>query len=130
MAEQRDFWSKAWENIDIRIEGDDANQQGVRFSIFNLHQTYHGYDPALNIPCKGLTAEVYYGEVFWDTETYCLPYYMFHNPKAARNLLLYRHKYLPQACQRVASLDWKGARYPMCTLDGTESCADLAARRF
>ncbi len=123
LAGQRKFWDKAWENIDIRIEGDAESQQGVRFSIFNLHQTYHGYDPALNIPCKGLTAEVYYGEVFWDTETYCLPYYMFNNPKAARNLLLYRHKYLPQACERAREMGLEGARYPMCTLDGTESCA-------
>jgi maltose phosphorylase len=123
LTEQEGFWNKAWENIDIRIEGDPGSQQGVRFSIFNLHQTYHGYDSALNIPCKGLTAEVYYGEVFWDTETYCLPYYMFNNPKAARNLLLYRHKYLPQACERAQQMGLEGARYPMCTLDGTESCA-------
>lgn len=123
LAVQGDFWRKAWENIDIRIDGDAASQQGVRFSIYNLHQTYHGYDPGLNIPCKGLTAEVYYGEIFWDTETYCLPYYMFNNPKAARNLLLYRYKYLPQACARARELDLEGARYPMCTLDGTESCA-------
>ncbi|MEI7898742.1 MAG: glycosyl hydrolase family 65 protein [bacterium] len=122
-AEQCAFWRQAWENIDIRIDGDAESQQGIRFSIFNLHQTYHGYDPALNIPCKGLTAEVYYGEVFWDTETYCLPYYLFNNPKAARNLLLYRHKYLPQACARAQELGLEGARYPMCTLDGTESCA-------
>ena len=123
LAAQRDFWDRAWEQIDIPIEGDPANQQGVRFSIFNLHQTYHGHDAALNIPCKGLTAEVYYGEVFWDTETYCLPYYMFNNPKAARNLLLYRHKYLPQARERARELGLEGARYPMSTLDGTESCA-------
>ena len=123
LAEHRDFWAKAWENIDIQIDGDPENQQGIRFSIFNLHQTYHGYDAALNIPAKGLTAEVYYGEVFWDTETYCLPYYMFNNPKAARNLLLYRHKYLLQACERAKQLGLEGARYPMCTLDGTESCA-------
>ena len=121
--EQCDFWNKAWEHIDIRIDGDAASQQGVRFSIFNLHQTYHGYDAGLNIPCKGLTGEVYYGEIFWDTETYCLPYYMFNNPQAARNLLLYRHKYLPQACERARELGLEGARYPMCTLDGTESCA-------
>jgi maltose phosphorylase len=123
LAGQQAFWRTAWENIDIQIDGDAASQQGVRFSIFNLHQTYHGYDPGLNIPCKGLTAEVYYGEIFWDTETYCLPYYMFNNPKAARNLLLYRHKYLPQACERAREMGLEGARYPMCTLDGTESCA-------
>lgn len=117
------YWEQAWNDIDIVIDNDPEHQQGIRFSIFNLHQTYHGWDPNLNIPCKGLTAEVYYGDVFWDTETYCLPFYMFTNPQAAKNLLLYRHTYLPQACERAKELDCEGARYPMMTLDGTESCA-------
>lgn len=120
---QVSYWKKAWENIDIPIEGDDENLQGVRLSIFSLYSTYHGFDANLNIPCKGLTGEVYHGQVFWDTESYCMPFYIFNNPKAAKNLLLYRHKYLPQACERAEQLDCEGARYPMCTLDGTESCA-------
>jgi maltose phosphorylase len=120
---QTAYWKKAWETIDIPIDGDDDNLQGVRLSIFSLYSTYHGFDANLNIPCKGLTAEVYHGQVFWDTESYCLPFYIFNNPKAAKNLLLYRHKYLPQACERAKQLDCEGARYPMCTLDGTESCA-------
>jgi len=120
---QEEYWEKAWDNIDIKIDGDDENLQGVRFSIFTLYSTYHGFDPNLNIPCKGLTAEVYHGQVFWDTESYCMPFYIFNNPKAAKNLLLYRYKYLPQACERAKQLDCEGARYPMCTLDGTESCA-------
>jgi maltose phosphorylase len=120
---QTAYWKKAWETIDIQIDGDDDNLQGVRLSIFSLYSTYHGFDANLNIPCKGLTAEVYHGQVFWDTESYCLPFYIFNNPKAAKNLLLYRHKYLPQACERAEQLDCEGARYPMCTLDGTESCA-------
>ena len=117
------YWAKAWENIDISIYGDDENLQGIRLSIFSLYSTYHGFDANLNIPCKGLTAEVYHGQVFWDTESYCMPFYIFNNPKAAKNLLLYRYKYLPQACERAEQLDCEGARYPMCTLDGTESCA-------
>jgi len=123
LKEHVQYWNKAWETIDIEIDGDPENQQGVRFSIFNLHQTYHGVDSHLNIPCKGLTAEVYFGQIFWDTETYCMPFYMFTNPQAARNLLLYRHRQLPQALERARQLDCVGARYPMCTLDGTESCA-------
>ncbi len=118
-----DYWNNAWDSIDIQIDDDPEHQQGLRFSLFNLHQTYHGWDPNLNIPCKGLTAEVYNGNVFWDTETYCLPFYIFTNPAAAKNLLRYRHKYLPQACERARQLDCEGARYPMMTLDGTESCA-------
>jgi maltose phosphorylase len=120
---QTAYWAKAWETIDISIDGDDENLQGIRLSVFSLYSTYHGFDANLNIPCKGLTAEVYHGQVFWDTESYCMPFYIFNNPKAAKNLLLYRHKYLPQACERAKQLDCEGARYPMCTLDGTESCA-------
>jgi maltose phosphorylase len=120
---QKSYWQKAWDLMDIGIEGDDDSLQGVRFSIFTLHSTYHGFSPELNIPGKGLTGEVYHGEVFWDTESYCMPFYIFTNPEAAKNLIRYRHKYLPQACERASQLDCKGASYPMCTLDGTESCA-------
>jgi maltose phosphorylase len=115
-------WHELWDTLDITIDGDDALQQGVRFSVFNMFQTYNGRDPHLNIPCKGLTAEVYFGWVFWDTETYCVPVYLFTNPTAARNLLMYRYEYLPQALERAEQLGCKGARYPFATIDGTECC--------
>jgi maltose phosphorylase len=106
--------------MDIEIDGDIEGQQGVRYSLFQLYQAYRGNDPRLNAPCKGLTAEVYYMFVFWDSETYCLPFYLFTDPKAARNLLEYRYMFLPQALDRAKELDCKGARYPFCTIDGTE----------
>ncbi|MEY3585781.1 MAG: hypothetical protein RLZZ243_845, partial [Bacteroidota bacterium] len=33
-------WLKIWENADIVIKGDTAAQQGIRFNIFHLYQTY------------------------------------------------------------------------------------------
>jgi maltose phosphorylase len=116
------YWEKVWDALDIVIKGDEENQQGVRFCIFNLHQTYHGEDGRLNVGAKGLTGEKYSGWTFWDSETYCLPFYMFNNPKAARNLLMYRYNTLPQALARAVEQDCKGACYPMTTIDGTESC--------
>ncbi len=116
------FWHKVWDALDITIEGDEENQQGVRFCIFNLHQTYHGEDGRLNVGAKGLTGEKYSGWTFWDSETYCLPFYMFNNPKAAKNLLMYRYNTLPQALERALEQDCRGACYPMVTIDGTESC--------
>ena len=118
----RAFWAKAWEQLDIEVTGDAAVQQGLRFSLFHLYQTYHGGDARLNIPAKGMTGEAYGGCVFWDTETYCVPFYLFEDPKAARNLLLYRHLQLPQARRRAKELDCRGARFPFSTIDGTESC--------
>jgi len=116
------WWSGVWDRFDISIEGDPDNLQGIRYCIFQLNQTYHGADPRLNIGAKGLTGEAYNGHAFWDTETYCLPFYLFTNPAAAKNLLEYRYNTLPGALERAKALDCAGACYPIATLDGTECC--------
>jgi maltose phosphorylase len=114
----RDFWAKS----DITIEGDDETQQGIRYCLFQLEQTYRGVVPGSNIGAKGLSGEAYNGNAFWDSETYCLPFYMFSNPPAARSLLDFRYRTLPQAEDRARDLDCQGACFPIATCDGTESC--------
>jgi maltose phosphorylase len=121
-AQQQAYWAGVWERSDIAIQGDPQNQQGIRFCIFQLYQTLRGADPGANIGAKGLTGEAYNGHTFWDTETYCLPFYLFNNPAAARSLLEFRHRTLPQALERAKELDCDGAFYPIATIDGTESC--------
>ncbi|MEI8195299.1 MAG: glycosyl hydrolase family 65 protein [Phycisphaerae bacterium] len=116
------YWNAAWQESGVAIEGDALSEQGVRFGIFQLHQTYHGVDPSLNVAAKGLTGEEYCGHTWWDTETYCLPFYLFNNPKAARNLLGYRYRTLPNAILRSKADDCVGARYPMSSIDGYEAC--------
>lgn len=116
------YWDYVWQNLDVKIEGDDENQQGIRFCIFQLHQTYHGEDSSLNIGAKGLSGEAYGGKAFWDTEAYCLQFYIFNNPKAARNLLEYRYNLLPKAVERAKELDCRGACYPISSIDGEEGC--------
>jgi maltose phosphorylase len=122
LQQQTSYWTEVWQNSDITIEGDPENQQGIRFCIFQLHQTLHGSDSNSNIGAKGLTGEAYNGHTFWDTETYCLPFYMFNNVKAARNLLEFRYRTLPQAKERATELDCQGAFYPIATIDGNEGC--------
>ena len=41
-------------------------------------------DEHVSIGARGLTGEAYRGHVFWDTEIYMLPFYMFTDPPAAR----------------------------------------------
>jgi maltose phosphorylase len=118
----RDYWEAVWRDVDIAIDGDAVNQQGIRFSMFQLLQCYSGAIPGTNIGAKGLTGEAYNGNAFWDTETYCLPFYMFTNARAARGLIEYRHATLPQALERAKALDCAGACFPIATIDGTESC--------
>lgn len=120
--ENSEYWKEIWHSSDITIDGDPENQQGIRFCIFQLHQTYRGSDPSLNIGAKGLSGEAYGGKAFWDTEAYCLQFYIFNNPKAARNLLCYRYNLLPEARERAKELDCEGACYPISTIDGIETC--------
>jgi len=116
------YWKSIWDASDIVIEGDPEAQQGIRFCVFQLHQTCRGIMDSSNVGAKGLTGEAYNGHVFWDTETYCLPYYLFNNPRAAKSMLDFRHKTLPQAQERARELDCAGACFPVATIDGSESC--------
>lgn len=115
------YWDHVWKKEDIQIEGDESNQQGIRFCIFQLHQTYHGQNPTHNIGAKGLTGEAYGGHAFWDTETSCLPFYLLTNLAAAKNLLEFRYSTLPEARMRATQLDCIGACYPIATLNGHEA---------
>lgn len=116
-------WAEVWENADIIIEGDVAAQQGIRFNIFQLNQTYTGRDPRLNIGPKGFTGEKYGGSTYWDTEAYCIPFYMAtKDQQVARNLLTYRYNQLDKAIENAGKLGFKNgaALYPMVTMNGEE----------
>lgn len=122
--EQAVAWKKIWEHSDIIIEGDIAAQQAIRFCIFQLHQTYTGKDPQLNIGPKGYTGEKYGGVTYWDTEAYCFPFYMTTSGgNVAKNLLLYRYNHLQKAIENAEIVGIKngGALYPMVTVLGVES---------
>ncbi len=123
LAEQAAAWAKKWEQNDIIIEGDESAQQAIRFNIFQLNQTYTGQDDRLNIGPKGFTGEKYGGSTYWDTEAYCVPFYLATaNQKVTKNLLLYRYKQLSKAIDNAKLLGFNNgaALYPMVTMDGTE----------
>lgn len=123
LEEQKADWAARWEQSDIMIGGDPEAQQGIRFNIFHLTQTYTGEDARLNIGPKGFTGEKYGGSTYWDTEAYCLPFYMASAGKeVARNLLIYRYRQLDKAIENAQKLGFtKGAAlYPMVTMNGEE----------
>jgi len=122
-SEHSEAWKQKWEESDIYIEGDIAAQQGIRFNIFQLNQTYTGKDARLNIGPKGFTGEKYGGSTYWDTEAFVLPFYLCTTgPKAGRNLLLYRYKHLPKAIENARKLGFNdgAALFPMVTMNGEE----------
>lgn len=121
---QKVAWANKWLQSDIQIEGDVKAQQAIRFNIFQLFQTYTGTDSRLNIGPKGFTGEKYAGATYWDTEAYCIPFYLSTAPQeVGRNLLVYRYNHLEKAIENAEMLGFKNgaALYPMVTMDGTES---------
>lgn len=123
LKEQEEAWAARWHGCDIVIGGDPAAQQGIRFCIFMLLQTYTGVDTRLNIGPKGFTGEKYGGVTYWDTEAYCLPFYMATAGQAvARELLVYRYNQLDKAIENAAKLGFRdgAALYPMVTINGEE----------
>ena len=123
LQDQIEAWAKIWEMSDITIDGDIKAQQGIRFNIFQLNQTYLGKDSRLNIGPKGFTGEKYGGSTYWDTEAYCIPFYMAtKDQEVARNLLTYRYNQLDKAIENATKLGFSNgaALYPMVTMNGEE----------
>jgi maltose phosphorylase len=123
LAEQAAAWAEKWKHNDIIIEGDPSAQQAIRFNIFQLNQTYTGEDDRLNIGPKGFTGEKYGGVTYWDTEAYCVPFYLSTaEQNVTKNLLLYRYKQLDKAYENAAMIGFKNgaALYPMVSINGIE----------
>ena len=114
-------WQARWDKSDVKINGDEGAQQGIRFNLFQLFSTYYGNDYRLNISPKGFTGEKYGGATYWDTEAYCLPVYLgVADPEISRNLLMYRYNQLDGAYINAQEQGLKGALYPMVTFNGIE----------
>ncbi len=116
-------WAEIWKAEDVEISGDPEAQQGIRFNIFQLNQSYRGDDPRLNIGPKGFTGEKYGGNTQWNTELCCVPFFLLSTPKeTAKNLLLYRYNQLSKAIDNATKLGFKdgAALYPMVTFYGDE----------
>lgn len=123
LEEQKQSWSEIWKLSDVEIKGDLKAQQSVRFCIFQLNQTYNGKYTDLNIGPKGFTGEKYGGSTYWDTEAFCLPFYLSTKAsEVSKNLLLYRYNHLEKAIENAQKLGFTNgaALYPMVTMNGEE----------
>lgn len=125
-AIQEGILDEFWLSADIVVEGDDALQQGLRFSAYHVFQSV-GRDGRTNMAAKGLTGEGYEGHYFWDTEMYVFPFFLHTEPEIARKLLDYRYYILPEARKRAEELNFKGALFPWRTISGEETSAYFPA---
>ncbi len=101
----------------IAIEGDKIAQRYANYSIARLVMAGEKNGETSSIAARTLTGPSYAGHVFWDNEIFDLPFFIYTNPEAARNMLMYRYNTLEGAREnrRVENerynTFYKGARF-------------------
>lgn len=105
-------WNQYWVSKDVKIGGFDYGQLAIRYSLYHLRANTNVDDCRMNIGAKGLSGEGYKGHAFWDTELFMLPYFIYTNPKAAKNLIKYRYLGLEGAHKKAKNMGYEGAMYP------------------
>jgi trehalose/maltose hydrolase-like predicted phosphorylase len=119
LTEQREYLDEFWDSADVRVEGDAEIQQAVRFGLFHVLQAGARAERR-GIPAKGLTGPGYDGHTFWDTEGFVLPVLTYTQPKAAADVIRWRHSTMDLAKDHAARLGLRGAAFPWRTIHGEE----------
>lgn len=106
-------WAKKWEYCDVKIGGDDEAQQALRYSIFQLLIVAPVRGSANSIPARALSGQVYKGAIFWDTEMFMFPFFLYTYPEKAVELMRYRIKTLDGARRKAKTegVGYRGAFY-------------------
>ncbi|GIP28046.1 kojibiose phosphorylase [Paenibacillus sp. J23TS9] len=118
-----EIWEQHWTLSDVVIEGDDEAQLALRYSIYQLLIIAPAASEKVSIPARGLSGQVYKGAVFWDTEMFMLPFFLYTQPQVARNIMLYRKHTLDGARRKAAEYGFGGAYYAWESQDsGDDAC--------
>jgi kojibiose phosphorylase len=123
-------WEKKWNISDIEMNGDHDAMRALRFNMYHLMICGNEDDDDVSIGAKTLSGEGYRGHVFWDTELFILPYFIYSNPSVARNILMYRYHRLNAARNNASSKGFEGALFPWESADTGEECTPSWAKDF
>lgn len=112
LAKNIKLWQQKWQRADIQITGDREIQKALRFNTYHLLISASKWTNDASIPAKTLSGEGYRGHIFWDTEIFMLPFFVYTFPDVAKKLLLYRYKRLSNARKKAAQEGYQGALFP------------------
>ncbi len=117
--------------MDCKIEGDDEADGVVRFSNYHSIIAASKNDNIHGLSAKGLTGEKYNNFVWWDSDIYQLPVYIYTMPEAAKHAILYRYNMLDAARKNAAAEGRRGARFAFCSsVTGDERVWEYARHPF
>lgn len=118
-------WHEIWDMSYIEIEGDEAAERALNYSIYHLNCIAPRHSESMSIAARGLSGQVYKGAVFWDTEMFMLDYYLYTEPNIARTLVKYRIDTLDGARKKAKSYGFDGAFYAWESQEGGyDACSD------
>jgi len=112
-AGSRKVWSKIWDKIDIKIEGDRLAQKLLRMHLYHLMVSLSPNNKNIDasITARGLHGEAYRGHIFWD-ELFILPLYNIHFPEVTKSALMYCYRRLDAARKYAKEHGFLGAMFP------------------
>ncbi len=111
LAAHQRAWAAKWQAMDVEIDGAPDDQRALRFNLFQLAQGCPARDSRVSLGARGLSGEMHEGSVFWDNEIFKFPFFTFTDPRAARSMLRFRHRTLPEARRHAKNLWLQGALY-------------------
>ena len=110
-------WSSIWRHADIIVKPDIEIMRALRFNIYHLLICADRWNMHHGIGARTLSGEGYRGHIFWDSDIFTLPIFVYTEPAIARNLLLYRYDRLNAARDIARSRGYKGAMFPWESAD-------------
>ncbi len=117
LRRHRAAWEARWRDADLVVDGDAGDQEALRFSIYHMISTAHPTKDTVSVGARGLGGMSYFLHVFWDTEIFVLPFFIYSHPETARTLLAYRYRNLDGAREKARHMGHHGALYPWESAD-------------
>ncbi|OPX30636.1 MAG: hypothetical protein B1H08_01160 [Candidatus Omnitrophica bacterium 4484_171] len=105
-------WEKLWDKADVIVESKRSLQQNLRFGIYHMLIAGSSGNGFSSIGARTLSGEGYRGHVFWDSEIFLMPFYLFTVPEVSRNMLIYRYRRIDAAKEIAKRSGFKGAMFP------------------
>ncbi|MFH1622544.1 MAG: glycosyl hydrolase family 65 protein [Candidatus Omnitrophota bacterium] len=121
-------WEKLWDSANVSIWGSSEVENNFRFNLYHMLICACDNNGLSSIGAKTLSGEGYRGHIFWDTEIFLMPFYIYTLPDTAKNLLLYRYKRLDKAREIAKKSGYKGAMFPWESADTGEETTPTWAK--
>ena len=119
-------WDEVWKRCGVDLDGDASAALALTASQYYLNSIAPRHAGNLSIPARGLSGQTYKGAVFWDSEIFLFPMFVYTQPEIAASLLRYRIETLPGARKKAREYGYRGAFYAWESQEGgAEGCTDF-----